>query len=159
MLRNDLKFGSRRYAPKLKPKTGWPELTALIDVLFIMLLFFALSGSFVRISGIRVDLPRYTAPNKADVERLVVTVSPPEVPGKPCQVYFQDKLVTMDMLKQEFLKLNDSSKRTSIVVYADRSVPFDTVSQVMALAGSAGISGFIALGTPDVKRETRFEQR
>ena len=83
MPRNDLKFGSRRYAPKLKPKTGWPEVTALIDVLFIMLLFFALSGSFVRISGIRVDLPRYTAPNKADVERLVVTVSPPEVPGKP----------------------------------------------------------------------------
>jgi biopolymer transport protein ExbD len=67
--------------------------------------------------------------------------------------------MTMDMLKQEFFKLNDSSKRTSIVVYADRSVPFDTVSQVMALAGSAGISGFIALGTPDVKRETRFEQR
>ena len=70
MPRNDLKFGSRRYAPKLKPKTGWPELTALIDVLFLSLLFFALSGSFVRVSGIGVELPRMEAPNVADVERF-----------------------------------------------------------------------------------------
>lgn len=154
-----IRFGTRRYAPKLKPKTGWPELTALIDVLFLSLLFFALSGSFVRISGIGVELPRMEAPNVADVERLVVTVSPPEVPGRPCQVYFQDKIMTVDMLKQQFFKLNDTSKQASIIICADRRVPFETVARIMAFAESAKISSFIALAPPDVKRETRFEQR
>ena len=153
------KFGTRRYAPKLKPKTGWPELTALIDVLFLSLLFFALSGSFVRISGISVELPRMTAPNVADVERLVVTVSPPDMPGKPCQVYFQDRLMTLDMLQQQFFKLNDTSKQASIIICADRRVPFETVSRIMAFAESAKLSSFIALAPPDAKRETRFEQR
>ena len=32
------RIGRRRYAPTLKPKRGWPELTALIDVLFLVLL-------------------------------------------------------------------------------------------------------------------------
>lgn len=159
MQENKLKFGTRRYKSRLKPKTGWPELTALIDVLFLALLFFALSGSFVRISGIGVELPRIQAPNVADVERLVVTVSPPDVPGKPCQVYFQDKLMTLDVLKEQFFKLNDSSRQASIIICADRRVPFETVARIMAFAESAKISSFIALAPPDAKRETRFEQR
>lgn len=158
MLNNDKNIGKRRYAPTLKPKSGWPELTALIDVLFLVLLFFALSGSFVRISGIKVELPRTQAPTVATVERLVVTVSPPESPGKPCQVYFQDKRMTIDALKQQFFKLKDTSKEANIVICADRRVPFETVSQIMAFAESAQISSFIALAPPDVRRETRFEQ-
>ena len=158
MLRQEKNFGRRRYAPTLKPKSGWPELTALIDVLFLILLFFALSGSFVRVSGIGVELPRIQAPNIADVERLVVTVSPPEAPGRPCQIFFQDKRVPLDMLRQNFFRLNDSSGRPSIIICADRRVPFETVTRVMAAAEEANISSFIALAPPDAKRETRFEQ-
>ena len=158
MIRRENKIGRRRYAPSLKPKSGWPELTALIDVLFLILLFFALSGSFVRISGIGVELPRIQAPSVANVERLVVTVSPPDAPGKPCQIFFQDKLVPLEMLRQNFFKLNDSSGRSSIIICADRRVPFDTVARIMASAEEAKISSFIALAPPNVKRETRFEQ-
>ena len=158
MRKRDISIGKRRYASTLKPKSGWPELTALIDVLFLSLLFFALSGSFVRISGIGVELPRIPAPDVADVERLVVTVSPPEAPGKPCQVYFQDKLMSIDMLKQHFFKLRDTSPRASIIICADRRVPFDMVARIMAFAESAKVSSFIALAPPDTKQDTRFEQ-
>lgn len=151
-------ISQRRYAPTLKPKSGWPELTALIDVFFLVLLFFALSSSFVRISGIRVELPRIPAPSVATVERLVVTVTPPERPGKECQVYFQDKLMTLDLLKQQFFKLKDTARDANIVICADRRVPFETVSRIMAFAESAKISCFVALVPPDAKRETRFEQ-
>ena len=154
----DISIGKRRYAPSLKPKSGWPELTALIDVLFLSLLFFALSSSFVRVSGIGVELPRVPAPDVADVEKFVVTVAAPESPGKPCPVYFQDKLMTIDMLKIRFFRLNEKSPRASIIICADRRVPFDTVSRIMAIAESAKISSFIALAPPDAKRETRFEQ-
>jgi len=158
MLRQEKNWGRRRYAPTLKPKAGWPELTALIDVLFLILLFFALSGSFVRVSGIGVELPRIQAPNIADVERLVVTVSPPDAHGKTCQIFFQDKLVTLEMLRQNFFRLNDSSGRPSIIICADRRVPFETVARIMASAEEAKIPSFIALAPPDAKRETRFEQ-
>lgn len=160
MFRKDkMQFGTRRYMPHLKPKTGWPELTALIDVLFLALLFFALSSSFVRISGISVELPRIQAPNVADVERLVVTVTPSDDPKQSCQVYFQDKIMSFDMLQQEFFKLTDTSSKASIIISADRRVPFDTVARIMAFAESAKISSFIAVAPPDAKRETRFEQR
>ena len=157
MYDRDLNITRRRYVTRLKPKTGWPELTALIDVLFLVLLFFALSSSFIRISGIGVELPKVQAPNVADVERFVVTVTAPDAPDKPCLVYFQDKLMSIDMLKQHFFKLNDNSAKASIIICADRRVPFDVVSQIMAFAESAKISSFIALAPPDVKKETRFE--
>ena len=67
--------------------------------------------------------------------------------------------MTVDMLKQQFFKLNDTSKQASIIICADRRVPFETVARIMAFAESAKISSFIALAPPDVKRETRFEQR
>ena len=157
-MRHGEKRFTRRYAPSLKPKSGWPELTALIDVLFLILLFFALSGSFVRISGIGVELPRMQAPSVASVERFVVTVAPPESPGKPCQLFFQDKLMSVDMLRQHFFKLKDTGSRASVIICADRRVPFETVPRVMAAAEEANISSFIALAPPDTKRETRFEQ-
>lgn len=158
MRKRSTPVGKRRYAPTLKPKSGWPELTALIDVMFLALMFFALSGSFVRISGISVELPRVQAPDVADVERFVVTVSPPETPGKPCQVYFQDKLMSVELLQQHFSRLRDTSARASIIIFADRRVPFDAVSRIMAYAEAAKISSFIALAPPNAKQDTRFEQ-
>ena len=57
-MNNSPSIGARRYKPGLKPKSGWPELTALIDVLFLVLLFLFLSSSFVRVTGIRVNPPQ-----------------------------------------------------------------------------------------------------
>ena len=51
-------FGERRYRPRLKCFGGWPELTALVDILFLALLFFVLASSFVQVSGVRVSLPQ-----------------------------------------------------------------------------------------------------
>ena len=152
------KIGERRYQPTLKPKTGWPELTALIDVLFLTLLFFALSNSFVRVSGIGVELPRTAAPEVADIGRFVVTVVPSPTPDKSCLVYFQDRQVTLPILKERLFKLTDGSSKQSIIICADKRVPFDVVSQIMAMAGTAKLSSFIVLTPPETKQETRFEQ-
>ena len=74
-MNNSPSIGARRYKPGLKPKSGWPELTALIDVLFLVLLFLFLSSSFVRVTGIRVNPPRVRPSSFADLERFVVTIT------------------------------------------------------------------------------------
>ena len=59
MIRHEI--GRRRYQTRLKPLSGWPELTALVDILFLVLIFFFLSSSFVRVSGISVNDPVITS--------------------------------------------------------------------------------------------------
>ena len=71
---NNPSIGDRRYKPRLRPKSGWPELTALIDVMFLVMLFLFLSSSFVRVSGIRVNPPRVRPSSVADLEKFVETL-------------------------------------------------------------------------------------
>ena len=164
MLTNNLNR-HRRYRTRLKPFCKWPELTALLDVLFLVLLFFALSSSFIRIPGIAVELPRLNAPGVANLQRFVVSIAPAPEPGKPCVFYFKDRMMTLEELKQEFFKTRDdianeknSYVRPSVVICADHRVPFDTVAQVMAIAESAALSSFIAVMPQTERREVVIEK-
>ena len=97
-------LGSRHFQTRLKPVSGWPPLVALIDLMFLLLLFFVLATSFVRVSGIQVDLPRVQGGSVVDMERYVVTVVPSDRKdlNKPALVYFNDRPVTLEQLKQPF---------------------------------------------------------
>lgn len=148
----------RRYKSRLKPFCKWPEMTAALDVFFLALLFFALTSSFIRIPGIGVELPRLAAPEVAEVERFIVSITPPPQPEMSCQFYFKDKLVTFEELKHEFSRIPENSLRRSIVICADRRVPFDTVSQVMAAAESANLPSFIAVMPPASRSEVIIEK-
>ena len=44
-------FGQRRYRTRLEYRRGWPELTALADILFLSLMFFGIASSFGRRAG------------------------------------------------------------------------------------------------------------
>ena len=154
---NGIITGSRRYCTRLKAKHGWPELTALVDIFFLALLFFVLSSSFVRVSGISVDLPRLKVSNMAALERYVVTITPPDKQNITGQIYFRDRLVDYDGLRQEFSSLHDRSKRVSVIIRADKSVPFSQVAAVMAIAEDSRISCFIAVAPPTVKNVAGFE--
>lgn len=155
--RQGMIIGSRRYCTRLKPRHGWPELTALVDICFLALLFFVLSSSFVRVSGISVDLPRMKVSNMASLERYVVTVTPPDTANAAGQIYFRDRLVDHDGLRQELSRLHDRSKRVSVIIRADKSVPFSRVAEVMAIAESSKISSFIAVAPPAERQVTGFE--
>ena len=150
-------IGRQRYMPRLKPHYGWPALIALIDIFFLMLLFFVLSRSFVRVSGISVELPRSKAPNVAALERFIVSITPPSEPGRPCTIYYQDKPVKSEELLEHLSKLRDANRQSAVIIRADRRVPFDVVAGVMAIAEAAELSSFIAVTPPGENPETRFE--
>ncbi|MBO5990419.1 MAG: biopolymer transporter ExbD [Lentisphaeria bacterium] len=149
----------RRYRTRLKYFKRWPELTALLDVLCLLLLFFALAGSFIRIPGIGVELPRIAAPEVAELERFVVSVTPPAKEGAECQFYFKDKVVTFDELKHEFSTIKDKSVKRTVIICADSKVPFDTVAQVLAAAEAAELSSFIAVMPPEIRGGVVIEKQ
>ncbi|MBQ4315001.1 MAG: biopolymer transporter ExbD [Lentisphaeria bacterium] len=149
----------RRYRSRLKYFSQWPELTALLDVLFLALLFFALTSSFIRIPGIGVELPRIAALEVAELERFVVSVTAPAKPGMSCRFYFKDKPVTFEELKHEFFRIPENLERRSIIICADRRVPFDTVTQVMAAAEAAKLPSFIAVMPPVKRSEVIIEKQ
>jgi biopolymer transport protein ExbD len=110
----------------------------LINVLFLVVIFFALSSRFVLQSGMAVTLP--ASPFTLGPQRAaqVVSVTAAPVPA----IYFQDQKVTLDELRVQ-LKANTTGPRT-LIVKADRSTPYDVAVQIMNEGLKLGYSVVLA---------------
>ncbi|MDR0931722.1 MAG: biopolymer transporter ExbD [Victivallales bacterium] len=155
-MNNSASIGTRRYLPKLKPKSGWPELTALIDILFLVLLFLFLYSSFVRVTGIKVNLPRVQPSSFADLERFVVTITRNGDGGR--LLYFNDRPIKIEELKQQFNEVHGRSQSATIIILADREVTLEQSAEIMALAEAAELASFLVTIQPGSRPETVFGQ-
>lgn len=152
---NESSFGSRRYRPRIRPRHGWPEVTALLDIMFLALLFFVLSSNAAKVSGISVDLPRTSAGRVMQLERFVISLVP-NAEGNGYTIFFQDRLVDLRVLAEELLKMS-RNRNSAVIIRADRRVSFEYVTEVMALAENAGVTCLLAT-VPDQRRDAKFEQ-
>jgi biopolymer transport protein ExbD len=110
----------------------------LINVLFLVIIFFTLSSRFVLQSGMAVTLP--VSPFTLGTERAaqVVSVSAAPVPA----IYFQDQKVTLEELRAQ-LAASTAGPRT-LIVKADRSTPYDVAVQIMNEGMKLGFSVVLA---------------
>ena len=134
-------FLARRIRPRLKPIHGAPDLIPFINVFFLLLIFFMIGSSFVPVSGIPVNLPEAQSVSNYSVKKYIITLD------QNGRIYFNDAV--LDNLKQLRGKLLSVSRsksdavRDAIVLRADRSNNFETISQIMALAEEFHLNMFI----------------
>jgi biopolymer transport protein ExbD len=140
---------------RMKPFQGRPDLTPLVDVMFLLLIFFMLSSSYVQVSGIKIDPPQVGTVSTLGIEKFVITVSMES--GKP-EVFFKDKLVSMEELKRELAKVSTHSKSGTIIIRADKRSPFNDVAELMALAEKAQLSIFLLTVPPKREADTDLRQ-
>ena len=140
-LPTDKSILARRIRPRLKPIHGAPDLIPFVNVFFLLLVFFMIGSSFVPISGIPVNLPEAPSVSKYSARKYIITLD------RNGRIYFNDEMV--DNLKQLRGKLrasvvrNADDERDSVVLRADRSNNFETISQIMALAEELHLNMFI----------------
>ena len=127
------------------------ELTPLIDVVFLLLIFFMVSTSFVQNQALQVDLPQANGSNQPS-EDLVI-----DVLVKQNGQYEIDGLVLNDgsldgLMKslQTILKntVRQSSK-LSVVINADANATHQSVVRVMDACAQVGLSR-ISLATQPI---------
>ncbi len=127
---------------------GRPDLTPLVDTLFLLLIFFMLGSSFVQVSGIKVDLPEISYGSNLGVEKFVVTID------KNSQIFFNDQpIARWDTLKEELSQLGARSKSGTIILRADVKTPFGIVAKLMSLAEEVNLNVFVV--TVNAKAEGR----
>lgn len=120
--------------PESRSEEVFINLTPLIDVVFLLLIFFMVSTTFTTIRyGIKVDLPKTTTPQEKVEENIVISIT------KEGQMYVgktwikdEDKLVAI--LREEIQQGEDRL----VVINADREVKHGQVVEAMDLAKKAG---------------------
>jgi biopolymer transport protein ExbD len=139
-----------RYQTKLKIFEGRPDLTPMIDVVFLLLIFFMLSSSFVQVSGIPVVLPKAAASSDMSVDKLVVSID------QHNQLYFNDHLMDWESLTEKLQKCKIDWHANTVIVRADRSTEYGSVVRMMSLARSLGLNVYVATVEADKTTEKVF---
>ncbi len=110
----------------------------LINVIFLVVLFFVLSSRFVLQPGLAVTLPAssFTLGPRVDAQIVSITAAPVPV------IYHRDQRVSLDELRQ---RLADTKVRErSLIIKADKSTPYDLVVKITDEALKLGFSVILA---------------
>lgn len=122
------------------------DVTPLIDVVLLLLIFFMISTTFVITAGIKVKLPQAATRAEAREQDIVVVVT------EGGELYLDNESVSVDELRLRLKKKVSGRKDNLLIVKADREAKHGRVVQVMDLAKQLGISR-LAIATEPVDRK------
>jgi biopolymer transport protein ExbD len=118
-------------------------LISLIDVLFVLLLFFMVSTTFSRQTQVKIKLPEAdTAEAEANPKMVTLIIDADGVyylngeDGLPHELVNQQK----ETLEQELRKLATQAKDLPFIINADGQTPHQAVIKALEAAGNAGFS-------------------
>lgn len=114
------------------------NITPLIDVVFLLLIFFMVTTTFNQQAELRVDLP------EASAEEQVIDVMPVEITIDTAGIYFVNgaSLSKNDAsgLMQSLQKILDNDEDRSVIIRADATTPHQAVVTAMDVVSRLGIS-------------------
>ena len=108
----------------------------LVNVLFLLLIFFALSTTFVLQPGISVTLPysSFTLAPQRNPQIISITAGP--------AIFFHDQRLSIEELRKS---LADSRiKNRTLIIKADRDTPYDLIMKIMNQGLQLGFSVVLA---------------
>ena len=132
------------FVNKKQKKTIGINITSLVDVLFIILIFVLVSTTFLEQPALDIELPEAKTAGLQRVEELVVSIS------ERGELYLNDEPIRKERLGQ-LLQIYIKKKRAEelpVILRADKRVNYGLVIEVMDIMRSAGVKRLVALTTP-----------
>lgn len=113
------------------------SIAPLIDIVFLLLIFFMLTSHFEIISGIDISLPDISekGPDRS-ADNIVLALD------RTGNCYLQGKKVTLKNLHL-MLKEMSKEKKVNLMLQADKDVRHGLVVSIMDLAKDAGVTSII----------------
>jgi biopolymer transport protein ExbD len=125
--------GYRRRAPSI-------NLSALVDVLFILIVFVMLAANFDRIGALDVDVPSAEGAQRPD-DRAVRLVVPKDGPMR-----LEDQPVEIGELGQRLSEVRRG--RAALILIADGGVPLARATAILGHATAAGYTSVAIAARP-----------
>ena len=114
------------------------NLTPLIDVVFLLLIFFMVSTTFEKTSKLKIDLPEASAQaTQQENKKIVIGI---DVKGR---YYINERQLVntqLKTLKIALVKIAGDNKEMPIVLRADAKTPHQAVVRAMDAASQVGLT-------------------
>jgi len=115
------------------PKKIALNITPLIDVLFILIIFFTVSSTFLEQPGIELKLPDAESSQTHTAQKVIIYVNKDET------IYLNDEQVNLEILVGYVQAKLAEQKDKSVVLRADTEVDHGVVIKIMDLLRKKGI--------------------
>jgi biopolymer transport protein ExbD len=110
------------------------NMTPMLDVVFIMLIFFIVTASFVKEAGVDVIRPPATTAEAKDKGNILIAIT------ENGQIWIDRRQVDPRALRSNIERLHGENPQGSVVVQADAKSQNHLLVQVMDAAKAAGVS-------------------
>jgi len=116
---------------KLEKTLRTIDIAPLIDVVFLLLIFFMLTSSFIFQPGIKVNLPRAITSEMLSEENAVISITAENL------IYYKQKLVTIKELSS--LLKGIASARLPVLIKSDRKASLGRIVIVWDICRQEGV--------------------
>jgi len=110
------------------------DLTPMLDVVFIMLIFFIVTASFIKLPGVEVNRVDTLTSDPYKKVGILVAVSDTN------EFWIDKKRVEMTALKINLTRLFNENPKGGMVIQADNDSDIETVAKIADIAREIGIS-------------------
>jgi biopolymer transport protein ExbD/biopolymer transport protein TolR len=109
------------------------DLTPMVDVVFLLLIFFMISTTFVESPGISIKLPESSAQTiDREPKEIKVYLS------REGDIYYGERKITLDDFRGLLAEHQSEAERTTVLLLADQESRHGKVVTLMDLARDAG---------------------
>ncbi len=109
------------------------DITPMLDVVFIMLIFFIVTATFVKESGIEVNRPDALTAQKQEKANILIAID------ENNEVWIDRRLIDLRAVRPNIQRLHSENPQGSVVIQADKASNTDTLIKVMDASRSAGV--------------------
>ena len=120
------------------------NLTPMLDVVFIMLIFFIVTASFVKESGIEISRPGASTAVRKEKGNILIAISSND------QIWMNRRQVDPRALRANIERAHAENPQGAVVIQADKAAKTGLLVQVMDAAREAGVKD-ISLAADIVK--------
>ena len=122
----------RRYSHQTEEEAGI-DLTPMLEVVFIMLILFIVTSSFIKESGIEVNRPQADSASSQDKGNILIAVT------ADGQVWLDKQVVDVRSVRAHVERMRQEQPEGVVVVQADQDARTGLVVKVMDQARLAGV--------------------
>lgn len=121
------------------------NITSLVDVLFLLLIFFIVSSTFLEQPGMKLDLPKTTEKEAVRMEGYTLFIT------TDGDLYLNEESVTIADLPGRLKAIAPELEENGIILKADEKIRYGLVVEVMDLVKQSGIKKLVVATQPKEK--------
>ncbi len=110
------------------------DITPMLDVVFIMLIFFIVTASFVKESGIEVNRPDASTSNAKPRASILIAIN------DLGEIWINKRKIDEGQVRANIERLHAENPQGTVVVQADEEARTKTLVAVMDAAREAGVN-------------------